>query len=140
MAQESVFRGIILFLEKVGVYDVILPFLLVFTIMFAILEKTKVLGTEKFGDKPYPKRNLNAMAAFVIGFFVIASTQLVALINEAMSNVVILVLVGVSFLIMVGLFQGDNEVSFKDKPEMAVIIVLMALGVVLIFMHAIPVG
>ena len=37
----SSFRSAIDFFGQVGVYDVILPFLLVFTIMFAILEKTK---------------------------------------------------------------------------------------------------
>ena len=47
MVEQSVFRGIIEFFEKIGIYDVVLPFLLVFTIVFAILEKTKVFGTLK---------------------------------------------------------------------------------------------
>ena len=53
MVQESAFRGIIGFLDKIGVYDVILPFLLVFTIVFAILEKTKVLGLDKIDGKEF---------------------------------------------------------------------------------------
>ena len=47
MVEESVFRTAIGFLDKLGVYDIILPFLLVFTLVFAILEKTKILGLEK---------------------------------------------------------------------------------------------
>ena len=43
----SVFGEAIQFLAKLGIYDVVLPFLLVFTIVFAIMEKTKLLGTEK---------------------------------------------------------------------------------------------
>ena len=43
MAEASTFREIILFFDEVGVYDVILPFLLVFTIVYAIFEKTKIL-------------------------------------------------------------------------------------------------
>ena len=69
MVEETVFRGIIGFLEQIGIYDVILPFLLVFTIIFAILEKTKVLGTETIEGKRYTKKNINAMVAFVISFY-----------------------------------------------------------------------
>ena len=31
------FRGVIALLDRIGVYDIVLPFLLVFTIMFAII-------------------------------------------------------------------------------------------------------
>ena len=51
MAEETAFRQVINVLVDLGVYDVILPFLLVFTIVFAILEKTKVLGLEKYHGK-----------------------------------------------------------------------------------------
>ena len=66
MADTTGFRGVIVFLEKLGVYDVVLPFLLVFTIVFAILEKTRVLGTDDIDGKPWPKKNLNAVVAFVV--------------------------------------------------------------------------
>ena len=82
MVEESAFRGMIGFLNKLGVYDVILPFLLVFTIVFAILEKTKILGIDKIDGKELGKKNINAMVAFVIAFLVIASTRLVAVINQ----------------------------------------------------------
>ena len=44
--KQSVFRDVIDFFFQLGIYDVILPFLLIFTIVFAILEKTRVFGTE----------------------------------------------------------------------------------------------
>ena len=47
----SSFRETIIFFEELGVYDVILPFLLVFCIVFAILEKSKIFGTEKRLDR-----------------------------------------------------------------------------------------
>ena len=81
MPQESAFRNVLGFFESVGIYDVLLPFLLVFTIMFAILEKTKVLGTEVINNETVPRRNLNSLAAFSIAFFVIANQKLVAIIN-----------------------------------------------------------
>ena len=47
----SVFGDSINFLVKLGVYDIILPFLLVFVLVFALLEKTKILGTDKVKNK-----------------------------------------------------------------------------------------
>ena len=35
----NVFRDVIVFFGDIGIYDVVLPFLLVFTIIFAIFEK-----------------------------------------------------------------------------------------------------
>ena len=55
MVRESVLGGVIDVFERIGVYDVVLPFILVFTIVFAILEKTRVLGVEVYGDKEWDK-------------------------------------------------------------------------------------
>ncbi len=137
MAEESAFRGMIGFLNKLGVYDVILPFLLVFTIVFAILEKTKILGVDKIEGKEFGKKNINAMVAFVIAFLVIASTQLVAVINQVMANVVLLIILGVCFLLLIGVFFGDKEFTLKDFPTwQTILMVLMFIGIVAIFLDA----
>lgn len=138
MAEESAFRGIIGFLDKIGVYDIVLPFLLVFTIMFAILEKTKVLGVEKVGDKELAKKNLNSMVAFVIAFLVIASTQLVATINKVMADIVLLAILGVSFLLLTGIFfTGKEEFTLEKHPRWKVFfMVVMFIGIVIIFLNA----
>tara|TARA_Y100000310_G_C20689951_1_gene821590 strand:- start:2206 stop:2763 length:558 start_codon:yes stop_codon:yes gene_type:complete len=137
MVQESVFRGVISFLGKIGVYDVILPFLLVFTIVFAVLEKTKVLGTEKVEGKDVTKKNLNSMVAFVISFLVIASTKLVSVINEAMANMVLLLILVVSYLMLVGVFFGSKEVTLeKYEGWTRFFMVIMFIGIVLIFLNA----
>ena len=108
MAEESVFRSVLSFFTDIGIYDVILPFLLVFTIVFAILEKTKVLGTEEIEGKKYTKKNLNSMVAFVMAFLVVASAQLVRIINETMANIVLLLLISVSFLLLIGSFYRED--------------------------------
>jgi len=137
MVQESVFRGVITFLGKIGVYDVILPFLLVFTIVFAILEKTKVLGVEKIEGKKVPKKNLNSMVAFVMAFLVIASTKLVSVINEAMANIVLLLVLIISFLLLIGTFFGSKEVTLENFPGWTkFFMVVLFIGIVLIFLNA----
>lgn len=137
MVEESAFRGVIGFMGKLGVYDVILPFLLVFTIIFAILEKTKILGVEKVGDTEVTKKNLNSMVAVIVAFLVIASTKLVAVINEVMAQIVLLLLLGVSFLLLVGVFFGSKEFTLKDYPTWTkIMMVIMFLGVVAVFLNS----
>ncbi len=138
MAAQSAFRGVIDFFNEIGIFDVVLPFLLVFTIVFAILEKTKVLGYEEIDKVHYTKKNLNSMVAFVIAFLVVASTKLVAIINQTMSQVVLLMLLAVCFLMLVGVFLGDKEfkLDWKD-PWMIFFTFFMFIGILLIFLQAI---
>lgn len=132
----SVFRGTLDFFNRLGVYDVILPFLLVFTIVFAMLEKTRIFGTEKVGGQEITRKNLNGMTAFVAAFFVVASTQLVAVINEVLASTVLLLLLSICFLLLVGSFHsGKEEFSLKGKWK-TLFMVIMFVGIVLVFLHA----
>ncbi|MBU0456745.1 MAG: hypothetical protein ABH824_02980 [Nanoarchaeota archaeon] len=137
MVEESAFRGIVGFMGKIGIYDVILPFLLVFTIVFAILEKTKIFGAEKIDGRELTKKNINSIVAFVVAFLVIASTKLVSVINEVMANVVLLLILAVCFLMLVGTFFGDKEFTLEKFPTWTkIFMVLMFIGVVVIFLNA----
>ncbi len=138
MVEQSVFRGTIEFFGKLGIYDVILPFLLIFTIVFAILEKTRVFGSEEIDGKKYTKKNLDAMVAFVIAFFVVASSQLVEAITQISSHVVILLLLSVFFLILVGSFAKETEEGFfLPGGWNTSFIWIMFVGIVGIFLNAI---
>lgn len=137
MAEPSVFRGAIDFFVRLGLYDVILPFLLVFTIMFAILEKTKVFGTVKIGGEEYSKKNLNAMVAFIVGFIVIASSKRVSAINDSLGRVFLLLLVSICFLLLIGSFYHYEEQVKLVGSWRTMFMVLMFIGVILIFMDSI---
>jgi len=137
MADVSIFRETIIFFEKLGVYDVILPFLLVFTIVFAIFEKTKVFGTEKIEGKEYTRKNLNAMVSFVIAFLVIASSKLVEIITDVSSQMVVLLLLSVFFLLLVGSFYKEGEGVFLEKGWKNLFMIIMFIGIVAIFLEAI---
>lgn len=134
----SVFGDSIQFLAKLGLYDVVLPFLLVFTIVFAILEKTKALGVEKGkDDRDYTKKNLNAMVAFVMSFLVVASAQLVAVINKTMSQVFILLLLVICFLMLAGSFhQQTKEGFFLKDGYKNIFMVIVFVGIIAIFLNA----
>lgn len=108
------FREVIEFFDSIGLFDVVLPFLLVFTIVFALLERTKVLGVEEIEGKKYPKKNLNSVAAFVIAFLVIASSRLVEIITTVSSQFVVLLFGVVLFFIVSWIiFPGETRISLS---------------------------
>lgn len=138
MVEQSAFRGVIDFLGRLGIYDVVLPFLLVFTVVFAILEKTKVFGEEEIGGKRYTRKNLNAIAAFVIAFLVVASTKIVAIINQALANFVLILLIGICFIMLFGTFYGEKEDVFTALGKARYWIGgVMGIIIILIFLNAI---
>ncbi len=95
----------VVFLDKLGMWDIVLPFIFVFTVVYAVLEKTKVLGKEEDGT---PKHRFNAMASFVIGFFVLIAVDTLNIINRFSQWMVILILMGVCVAILFSFF------GFKD--------------------------
>ena len=134
----STFRGVIEFFVRLGIYDVVLPFLLVFTLVFAILEKSKVLGVAKAPDgHEYTRKNLNSMVAFVTAFLVVASSRLVAVINETMANMVLLLMMSVCFLILIGSFMKETkEGVFLEKGWAKFFAIIMFIGLLIIFFNA----
>ena len=92
-------------LERWGMVDVMLPFLLIFTLIFAVLEKTKILGEEK--------RNLNSALALIFSLIVViphvtgnlpANFDPVLIINSALPAVSLVVLAIISLMIMITVF------------------------------------
>jgi hypothetical protein len=87
--------------------DFILPFLLVFFIVFAILEKTKLFGDDK--------KQLNALTAFVIGLIFVAAVfpkQVVS--NMILFLTVAIVCVFVILLIWGFIFSGEKGFVVTD--------------------------
>jgi uncharacterized membrane protein YbhN (UPF0104 family) len=137
------FTGAVGFLDKLGVYDVVLPFLLVFTLMYAFLEKTKVFGIETFYDDQGNKKmttsrkNLNGMVSFIVAFFVIASSQLVAVINQTLSHMVILLVLIFCFLLVAGSFHEQSDKGFFLKsPWNIIFLIITFVAIVFIFLNA----
>lgn len=140
------FVGAIAFMDKLGVYDVVLPFLLVFTLLYAFLEKTKVFGTEtyynvddQYREKGFKgsRKNLNAMISFVIAFFVIASSQLVAVINQTLSQMVLLLVLVFCFILVAGSFQKqENDGFFLDGGWKTIFMIITFVAITFIFLNA----
>ena len=57
------FNDVFLMLEDLNVMDSLLPFLLIFTILYAILNKTKIIGEGR--------KNFNVMVALILSLMVV---------------------------------------------------------------------
>lgn len=126
------------FLRDFGFFDVVLPFLLVFTIVFAVLEKTKILGTEKRGGEDIAKKNLNSMVAFAIALFVVAASNVVAILQQSLPLVTLVLIIIISFMLLMGSFMGTGEFSFKDYEYTKYFLVfILIVSISLIFLYSV---
>jgi len=128
-------RGFIQALESWGLTDVMLPFLLVFTIIFAMLQKTRILGEKK--------KNLNVVVSLVFALLVViphvtgtyrymmGPYDPVDIINRALPAISIVVIAILMLLLLVGLFGG--EVKFFGMAFRGWIVLISVIIVVWIF-------
>lgn len=116
-------------LKNIGVLDIILPFMLIFTIVYAVLQQTHILGEGK--------KNFNITIAFVMGLGVVIphvtnsyrGFDPVDLINSALPNVSVWLVGILSVLILIGLFFGKSF-SFANSGMLSTWIVVGAIIVV----------
>jgi len=104
------FTEFIEWLYNIGVGDVLLPFILIFTLIFAILQKTNILG------KGEEVRKFNVMIALAISLSVIIphivgvyppGRDVVDIINSILPNVSALIVIGLLFLLLLGVFSPN---------------------------------
>ena len=101
MVFENVnFSDMIKQLEQMGFYEVILPFMLVFTIMFALLQKIKLFGQDT--------KNINIVVAVVIAFFFVRVPAIIATVNQFLPKISMIVIVLLMFLLILGVL-GSGE-------------------------------
>ncbi len=112
-------------LVDIGLVDVILPFILVFTITYAVLQNTQVFGTEN----GKPKKKINAMVAFVMGFFAVLTVNLVGTLNIMLTYFVLLLVIGLLLALVFGI--AGAEVGSKNKIFVALMIMFIVIFVFL---------
>ena len=101
--------------QSAGVFDYLLPFLLIFALVFAILQKSKILGQEK---------GINIIIAVVIGFLALQLDFVPMFFREIFPRLGVALAVLLGLLILIGLF-----IDLGDKTKWPNY-VLMAIGVI----------
>mgnify|MGYP001565342610 CR=1 FL=1 len=108
VSQAFRFEGLARILDTYGLTDVLLPFLLIFVIVYAIFQKTRILGESK--------KNLNIVVAVVVSLLVVvphatgrfpANADPVLIINEALPQISVVLVAIIFLLLMIGVFGQD---------------------------------
>ncbi len=88
-------------LENLGFYDVALPFILVFTLIFAILQKIKIFGENS--------KNFNAVIALAMALLVVRQVSIVEIMNQFLPQISLVALVFVVILLLIGILLGPSD-------------------------------
>jgi hypothetical protein len=107
MAETSILQSAIDSLHTVGFFDIMLPFLLVFSIVFGVLERAQM-----FGEK---RSDLNAIIAFVIGLIVVVSSTVLNLMTGFLPWVGLMVVVFLCFIMLTVMFWGEASNLWENK-------------------------
>lgn len=111
------FRDLIYTLDQWGVADVILPFILIFTIVFAIIERTQLLGKDEQKNKKYAMVVALVMALGVVIPHVMGYNyygfDVVHIINETLPQISLLLVAIVMLMLTLGLWTNKKPDGSK---------------------------
>ncbi len=97
-------------LDSWGLTDVMLPFLLIFVVIFALMAKTRILGEDK--------KKYNLVVALVIALLVVIphvlnyyppNGDIVEIMNQSLPQVSLIAVAVIMLLILIGLFGGEAK-------------------------------
>ena len=98
------------YLDNWGLTDVILPFILIFTIIFAVLQKSKLFGAD---SKKY-----DIIVSLAISLLVViphvtgrypAGMDAVQIINSAIPSISVIAIAIIMFLVLIGIFGAETK-------------------------------
>ncbi len=106
----ATFTGFFEYLAELGILDSLLPFLLIFAIVFAILQKATIFGKDK--------KNINMVVALIIALAVVIphisglypeGADVVNVMNVAIPQVSLVVVAIIMILLLIGIFAPEIQ-------------------------------
>ena len=116
----SEFGEVLKVAERLGVFDVALPFLLIFALAFAILQKIKIFGDNK---------SINVVVALVLGLLVVRNQFIVSLLNSFLPRISLFLVIILMFFLLVGTIS--NKKHHEEHNYGYVIAIIVAIGFVI---------
>jgi len=125
------FEYLVYTLNAWGITDVILPFLIVFTVVFAALQKSHILGKDS--------RKFNVVISLVMGLAVVIphvmgsypiNGDIVEIMNRALPNVSLIAIAFIMVMLLLGIIGGEVDFAGKSLGGFAVIVAIIAVIVI----------
>lgn len=107
-------------MEEAGTFELLLPFGLVFILVYAILEKSNLLGAKN--------KVWSVLISGIVGLLLVRQGDLVELINTYIPNVSIVVVVFFGMLLILGLF-GFGSGAFRGGLMIVFVLVSLVGGI-----------
>lgn len=117
MANETTFVEALGMMEEIGLTDVLVPFLLVFAVIYGVLAKIKILGE---------KKGWNAVIAFITALIMVVNPWTRKMLVYLLPSWTVLFLILI-FIVIVFLFFGAKEVPLKHPVVYLLIIGMLIL-------------
>ena len=105
----------------------IFPFVLIWTIVFALLGKTKLLGEN---------RQVDSIVAFFIAFIFVVALKPKEIVNNLILFLTVALIVMFVILLLWGFVSGSKEVSIGSKGLKWVIGIVIVIAVIIAFLWA----
>ncbi len=119
-------------LEELGISDVLLPFILIFTIIFAVMQRTKILGeNKKFHGMTALVFALAVVIPHVTNSYPNPKYDVVNIINSALPNVSVIVIAIVAVLILLGVFGIKFPIGGNSKSILASVLWILSFGTII---------
>lgn len=146
MVQGSYFENALREVWDTGILDILLPFILIFTLVFAILQRTKILGKTSAGA---PQKNFNSVVSLVIALSAViphvlwgtgdvrnpyltnGTLDVVQVINNALPQVSLVIVAVLMLLVIIGVWGNNIDIAGTSLGGLVTIVSI--LGVLLIF-------
>lgn len=108
-------------LRELGFFDVVLPFLLVFSIVYGILETIEL----------FERKNINTTIAFSIGIIAAGSVLFTNILKSFVPFVGVILFFLLSFLVVIGLITGSKTDDLIKENWFRIPIILVSAGVLI---------
>ena len=96
-------RNIVEGSQDAGVFDVLLPFLLVFAVIFAVLQKIELFGKDNKGKK------VDGVVSLIMAAFLVSQTELVTILQGFLPRISMAIVVLLMLLLVVGVFTRNSD-------------------------------
>jgi hypothetical protein len=127
------FQSAINTLINIGFYSVFLPFLLIYVVVFAILEKAKLFVGGNSDEKQ--ARNIHSIIAFVFGLFLVASIQTVMYIQSLIINAILFIVFFLVIIVVLSLIFGEKyKELFEHKYVKWTLFGLIIIGTLILLL------
>jgi len=125
MAEGFVYGGNTVLSHPIFV-ETILPFLLVFTVVFAILQKTEILGKGK--------KQVDAIIGLVAGLLVISFASATGLIIQIIPFLAVALVVILVFMILVGSFHSKGDFFGSGMKTFMMVLAFIAVAIAVVYL------